>query len=556
MRILLISVLLQCSLTLFAQDKTGSTSMLQDPFYLQFYAGINKSANENLPWSEFSSYPWAGGLFVGIGKEFTNLWGWRAALRFNHNKSRNVQTCESKEVWGWNNTGFFGDLTFDVSDVFRSNKPRTKRPFFNLKAFAGVGAAYTYGFDQVALSYTHPYSRNSRLLPAVRAGLTATWQIAPKWRIGTELSQTIFDDHFNGVAHDAPIDGRTNLKIGVTYLFIKNKRAKKPVLYKKKLKACPPLPLLMPELEDVKMRQIAGRAFLDFPVNEMIIYPSYRNNPKELQRIQASVDSAMFDKSVVVTNISLHGYASPESPYSNNTRLAKGRTQALQDYLINKYGFDSKIFTNSYTPEDWKNLRGFLTNMEQRRVKGDFWYDSKAYVETPEVPDVVRQYCDELLKVIDMEMEPDAKEEVLKKVGNGEPYRWLHKHVYPGLRHTDYIIEYEVKHYTVNECRRLIYTHPEALSTNEIYQVAMSYEEGSAGWVDALLIAARQYPDDETANLNAACASVRTHHLKDAKTYLSKAGNSEQAIYLRQIIQAMEGEVKWKMEKDKLIVTE
>ena len=67
--------------------------VLTDPLYIQLYGGINKSANENLPWSEFSSYPWSGGCFVAVGQELTPLWGWRAVVRYNHNKSRNVQRC-------------------------------------------------------------------------------------------------------------------------------------------------------------------------------------------------------------------------------------------------------------------------------------------------------------------------------------------------------------------------------------------------------------------------------------------------------------------------------
>lgn len=555
MRFILIGVLLISMLPAQAQTKASSTAMLQDPVYLQVYLGVNKSANENLPWTEFNEYPLSYGAFLGIGKEFSRLWGWRAALRINHNKSRNVQDCETKDTWGWNNTGLFGDLTFDVSDLLRSkNKTRTKRSAFNMKAFAGVGVGYTWQFDKVPLSYTHPYSRSSKLIPAARVGLTATYPLATRWRLGAEVSQTLFEDHFNGVAYDTPIDGRTNLKVGVTYLFVKKQKTKKPVLRRNKLKECPIMPLIMPAAEDVKQRRILGRAFLDFPVNEMLIYPSYRNNPSELARIKATVDSALFDRTIHVTQISLHGYASPESPYSNNTRLAKGRTESLMNYLIKKYGFEESIFKNDYTPEDWDNLRGFLTNMQGRRVKGDYWYDNKAYMETPEAPAIVKEHRDELLEVIDSEVEPDAKEEILKQVGNGEPYRWLLKHVYPGLRHTDYIIEYEVRHYPVGEARRLIYTHPEALSLEEMYLVAMSYEEGSDGWSDALFAAAHQFPDDETANFNAAYASVRTRHLKDAKQYLSKAGHSSQAISLADIILAMEGEVKWKLENGNLIV--
>ena len=568
MRLFVCSVIALCSLSVHAQVSTDDTfrlsarsdsdsiNKLRDPFYVQLFGGINKSANENLPWTEFSGYPWSLGAFLAVGREFSPLWGWRVALRLNHNKSRNVQECESKDVYGWNNVGLFGDATFDVSDAWRGKSSRSAAKF-NLKAFAGIGAVYTWGFDKVPLSYTHPYSRSSKLLPAVRAGVTATWRLSDRWRVGAELSHTLFEDHFNGVKAGAPIDMRTNLKVGLTYLLIKKERVRTlPVVRLNRLKHCPPLPLIMPDPEDNKMRQIQGHAFLDFPVNETVIYPDYRNNPAELAKIRASIDSALFDKSVVITAISLHGYASPESPYSNNTRLAKGRTEALKNYVQRHYHFESKVFKTTFTPEDWENLTGFLTNLEDRKVKGDFWYDTPNFVETPEVPAVVAEHRDELLRVIGRQMDPDAKEELLKKVGGGEPYQWLLAHVYPGLRHTDYIIDYEVKPFPVKQARRLIYTHPEGLSMEEMFKVAESYDEGTEDWTDALLIAAKQYPDDPTANFNAACACVKTKRLKDAKRYLSKAANDDRTEYVGNIIKAMEGQINWRMENKRLIVVE
>ena len=312
--------------------------------------------------------------------------------------------------------------------------------------------------------------------------------------------------------------------------------------------------LMMPDPENTKLRTLQGHAFLDFPVNETVIYPQYRKNPEELAKIQRNIDSVMFDKSVTVTSIRLHGYASPESPYSNNTRLANGRTEALKDYLMRKYAFSSRLFTTAYTPEDWENLRGFLMNTSGRKVKDNFWYDNPAYVETPEAPDFVIAHRDELISVIDKSMNPDAKEELLKKVGDGQPYQWLLQHVYPGLRHTDYIIEYEVKPYSVAKGRRLIYIHPEAMSLEEMYLVAQCYEEGSDDWFDALMIAVQQYPNSETANYNAACACVMTKRLNDAKKYLAKAGKSKDAKYVANVIRAMEGSVQWEIRNGRLIV--
>lgn len=42
----------------------------KDPLNFQLYGGINKSMNEHLPASEFSSYPWAAGFFVRVAREF------------------------------------------------------------------------------------------------------------------------------------------------------------------------------------------------------------------------------------------------------------------------------------------------------------------------------------------------------------------------------------------------------------------------------------------------------------------------------------------------------
>ena len=220
MKRLFLALLLGAPLSVSADEVNTAVVGETDPLYLQLYLGMNKSVNENLPFTEFTQYPISYGMFVGLGKEVSPVMGWRAALRFNHNKSRNVQKCELADTWGWNSLGFFGDATFDITDALNRKplKDGANRKF-NLKAFAGVGVSWTYGFDEVPLSYTVEYSRNSCLVPAFRAGLTATWRVSDKWRVGAELSQTAFADNFNGVKTDIPLDTRSNLKIGVTYLF-------------------------------------------------------------------------------------------------------------------------------------------------------------------------------------------------------------------------------------------------------------------------------------------------------------------------------------------------
>lgn len=85
----------------------------------------------------------------------------------------------------------------------------------------------------------------------------------------------------------------------------------------------PHVAFITPQMEERKVREESGRAYLDFPLNETTIYPEYRNNPTELAKIKRSIDLIKNDTNVVISHIDIHGYASPEGPYSNNERLAR-----------------------------------------------------------------------------------------------------------------------------------------------------------------------------------------------------------------------------------------
>lgn len=68
------------------------------------------------------------------------------------------------------------------------------------------------------------------------------------------------------------------------------------------------------------------------------------------------------DKDVQFKAMTIKGYASPEGSYTNNVRLAKGRTATLKDYVLGQYSFPSSIIATSYEPEDWEGLRRYVEN--------------------------------------------------------------------------------------------------------------------------------------------------------------------------------------------------
>ncbi|MGM9762579.1 MAG: DUF3868 domain-containing protein [Candidatus Cryptobacteroides sp.] len=270
----------------------------------------------------------------------------------------------------------------------------------------------------------------------------------------------------------------------------------------------PELIFVRPEADSVKIRTLEGSAFIDFPVDRTEIYPEYRRNTAELGKIQATIDSVRLDEDVTIKLVWLKGFASPESPYKHNTDLAIGRTASIKNYICQLYHFDEKIIETDYEPEDWAGLKKYVSESNITDREG-------------------------ILQLIDSDMEPDAKESRIKRT-YPEQYRFMLQHFYPALRHTDYKIKYEVRTFTdIEKIKKILATAPQKLSLNEIYLVAQTCEPGTPEFTEVFETAVRMFPDDETANLNAANAAIRRDDLGTAQRYLAKAGESPEADYAR-----------------------
>ena len=100
---------------------------------------------------------------------------------------------------------------------------------------------------------------------------------------------------------------------------------------------------------------------------------------------------------------------------------------------------------------------------------------------------------------------------------------------YPALRRTDYTVDYTIRGFNVEEAKEVIKTRPQNLSLQEMFAVAQTYQPGSEEFNHVFDVAVRMYPDDPTANLNAANALLERKEAEQALRYLEKAGNSPQA---------------------------
>ena len=268
-----------------------------------------------------------------------------------------------------------------------------------------------------------------------------------------------------------------------------------------------------------KERFIEGNAFVDYPVSQTIIYPEYHNNTYELSKIKGTIDSVKMDNDITVTSIFIKGYASPESPYDNNTRLAKGRTESIKEYVLGFYDFERDLIRTDYEPENWEGLREYL-------VESNLTHKSQ------------------IINMIDADIEPDRKEWLIKSKYKDE-YKYLLENCYPYLRRTYYRIDYIVRSFTegdVDHIRELVTTRPQNLSLEEFYLASQGLDPESDLFQEIFDVAVRMYPSDEIANINAANAAMQRGDMQSALKYINRSGTSPEAIYTRGVYAALDGD--------------
>lgn len=266
----------------------------------------------------------------------------------------------------------------------------------------------------------------------------------------------------------------------------------------------PHLAYIQPTVEAVKHREIVGEAFLDFVVSRVDIRPDYMNNPRELKKITDLIAEVKADPNITVRAINVIGYASPEGTLAGNKRLSEGRAKALTDYLLPRFDYAKEMYKVVYGGENWIGLREIVefSSINQK---------------------------DQILSIIDDKaILDDQRKSRLKNLANGDPYRYMLKEWFPSLRKAICKIDFDVKNFSIEEAKRVFKNRPQNLSLKELFLVAGTYEKGSQEFIDIFETAVRIYPDDQTANINAAAAALTRSDVVYAKRYLSKVTDAPQ----------------------------
>ncbi len=274
-----------------------------------------------------------------------------------------------------------------------------------------------------------------------------------------------------------------------------------------------------------KVFNLSGRANIIFKVNKTDIDWSYFSNKAELDTILKTIKVVRDNEYATVEKILLTGYASPEGPYNNNVRLAKGRTEVVEKYVEQHSDFPHSVYDTDFVAEDWGGLREWIMSSNTIPDK----YEMIAFIDDPKIP---KEKRNDMFRA---------------KFPNDYPY--LLKNVYPLLRHTDYNITYKIKKfYDPDEIEQVFNKNPALLSLNELYILSGKYEQGSPEYFKVFMTAAAMFPKSDVANLNAAGCAMNNGNLEAAKTYLQKVQPGADSDYAWGVIYAMEGDYKKSLE--------
>lgn len=271
---------------------------------------------------------------------------------------------------------------------------------------------------------------------------------------------------------------------------------------------------IRPAKEVVKVRSQSLSVRIAFEVAKSEILPDFANNRTELTRVDREIRPLLtdHDSTYTVREASIYGYASPEGGYEYNRNLSESRAYSFRNYLERVYGM-SRIptFEVQGRGEDWEGLRKLITesSLSERN---------------------------EILRIIDREsLSYDARDQQLKRLRGGRTYKTLLGDIYPRLRRIDMTLQYGVRDFEQREVATIIETRPQDLSQREIYDLAHTRNSDAvartqrSNYGREYDIAARYFPKDPIAQINASSAALIRGELEIAHLYLERVAQDPRA---------------------------
>ena len=183
-------------------------------WYFSFQGGTAIPVADHISSYSANSQPlgmlsWHGAL--SLGYNFSDAWDMRVSGSYNYNAGA-LSPYQGFYPYRFHAAHLFVDAVLNYNALAEFNVP------FSPKTYAGVGAAYTFGFTYV----NHPYQvlDYPNLTPAVRLGAILEYNTPGGFGIFADFGVEAFTDWYNGHESDKfPLEFLLKLSLGVVYHF-------------------------------------------------------------------------------------------------------------------------------------------------------------------------------------------------------------------------------------------------------------------------------------------------------------------------------------------------
>ena len=239
-------------------------------------------------------------------------------------------------------------------------------------------------------------------------------------------------------------------------------------------------------------------AVIKFLIGQANLRGSELNN-RNVQEFIATLKNIKSDKeSLVLKNVDVTAFASPDGAYNFNERLAERRGEVTENYAeqqLRKAKLDGDV-NMKYTAEDWE---GFQELVSQSNL----------------------QDKDVILRVLSMYQDPEQREQEIKNIS--AVYGELATSVLPELRRARMVINYDVVGRSDEQILAQYDSDAGMLSAEELLYAAGKLSGDNTKAKQILTKTTELYPRDYRAYNNLASIALAEGDTELAKSYIAKA---------------------------------
>lgn len=235
-----------------------------------------------------------------------------------------------------------------------------------------------------------------------------------------------------------------------------------------------------------------------------------KDNYQAYDAFLASCTNIVLDARTRVSSITMSSYTSPDGSEAENRKMASSRLRNVTMCITKQRVFGKKKVSTGISGEDWAGIRT--------------WLDRSALDDESGFRGIV------------MSSDPNDRKEARLKTEYPAEWNAMKSALFGDMNRMECSIVYTIQDfYSTEELLDAYRTNPQFLDPRDYYRLLAAFEPYSYGWNEVLLRCAETWPESEEANINMACLLIRLNRIHEAGSYLRKAGDSDDAKYLRAV---------------------